>query len=224
MATGGLLLIAATITQTDADAAAPPRCYGAYATKWGGSGNDTLFGTTGNDVIVGLGGSDKIYGGGGNDIICGDTGNDLLVGGPGNDLIAGEEGADLLEGKTGKDRLRGFWGNDTLKGGPGDDTLEGGDGHNRNTNWGNDTLIGGSGKDTMRGSAGADLMTSAEDNRSRDLMDGYAGNDKLYAHDGKTNDIVRGRSGWDTCTIDIRPILPDDTMTGCELSNKPQGH
>ncbi|WP_326658733.1 hypothetical protein [Streptomyces canus] len=203
LAAGGVLaLVAATVAQGDVAAAATPQCYGRVVTVWGGPGNDTINTGPGNDVISGGGGSDQINGGGGNDVICGDDGNDYLVGGSGDDLIAGERGADFLKGEAGNDRLRGFQGKDLLWGGPGNDALEGGDGHNWSLNWGDDSLVGGTGADTMRGSAGKDVIDSRVDNRKRDLLFGYAGADRLYARDGKANDVVRGGDGRDFCTRD----------------------
>lgn len=211
------LLLVAAATAGPASAAAAPRCYGAYATHWGGPGNDEIHGSPGNDVIVGLGGSDRLFGEGGNDIICGGPGHDLLEGGPGNDLIAGNDGADRLSGDAGNDRLRGFAGNDVIWGGAGDDSLEGGDGHDWKANWGNDVLIGDTGNDIMKGSAGNDQINSftTDNPKAIDKLYGWGGNDKLYANDHAPGDVVSGGEGaGDLCLAD-----PGDHRFGCEVNN-----
>ncbi|WP_210588979.1 hypothetical protein [Streptomyces sp. GESEQ-35] len=72
-----VLALAATVaTETDA-AATPPRCYGAYATVWGGPGDGT------------------VNAGSGRDIICGD----------GHEAVASGADADFLRARAGNCRL-----------------------------------------------------------------------------------------------------------------------
>lgn len=67
----------------------------------------------------------------------------------------------------------------------------------------------------MRGSAGADLVNGTTDDDGRaDLLNGFGGNDSLYAHDGVRNDSVYGGDGYkDVCTGDLGEI-----KSGCELT------
>ncbi|MDA9020119.1 Ig-like domain-containing protein, partial [Flavimaricola sp.] len=99
------------------------------------------------------------------EVLDGGVGGDLISGLGGNDTLKGFAGSDVLDGGAGADQLNGGVGNDILRGGDGNDSLDGGDGA--------DELYGGDGDDDLRqGNGGAE--TSG-------LLDGGAGNDKLYA-------------------------------------------
>ncbi|ELP68937.1 calcium-binding protein [Streptomyces turgidiscabies] len=153
----------------------------AYATIYGGKGNDVLTGTSsevlygqdGNDRLVGGGGiwGAGAYGGAGNDVFTGcsvachgGAGNDTLTGSTdpdgnenslfgddGNDVLHGQAGANFLYGGKGNDRLYGGNDNDRLYGEQGNDTLYG--------EKGNDTLYGNSGNDVLHGGAGKDTLS-----------------------------------------------------------------
>ncbi|WP_405813854.1 calcium-binding protein [Streptomyces sp. NBC_01390] len=143
----------------------------AYATIYGGKGNDVLrgnasdvfYGQDGNDSISGGGGVWGLgsYGGAGNDTLTqcsyachGGAGNDSLTGGTDGDgdenTLYGDAGNDILHGKSGADVLYGGKGNDRLFGDQGNDKLYG--------NSGNDTLHGGPGTDTLSGGPGTDRL------------------------------------------------------------------
>ncbi|WP_327696361.1 calcium-binding protein [Streptomyces sp. NBC_00459] len=143
----------------------------AYATIYGGKGNDVLRGTSW-DVLYGQDGNDHLNGGGGvwglgadggagNDVLTGcstachgGAGNDSLTGGTDGDgdenALYGDAGNDVLRGKSGADFLYGGKGNDRLYGDTGNDTLYG--------NSGNDVLHGGPGRDTLSGGPGSDKV------------------------------------------------------------------
>jgi len=143
----------------------------AYATVYGGKGNDVLigngytvlYGQDGNDRTVGGGGvwGNGARGGAGNDVLTGcsvacygDAGNDSLTGDVDEDgadnTLNGGDGNDVLYGRSGDDVLYGGRGNDRLYGEKGNDTLWG--------NSGNDTLHGGPGTDRLSGGPGADRV------------------------------------------------------------------
>jgi hypothetical protein len=141
----------------------------AYASIYGGKGNDVLVGNN-SVVLYGQDGNDHLDGGGGVWSIgsFGGAGNDTLTGcseechgGSGNDTLTGtntgqsfglygDSGNDILHGKSGADVLYGGKGNDKLYGDHGDDKLYG--------NSGNDVLYGGQGKDTLSGGPGRDTV------------------------------------------------------------------
>ncbi|WP_105970419.1 calcium-binding protein [Streptomyces geranii] len=143
----------------------------AYATIYGGKGNDVLVGN-GYTVLYGQDGSDRTVGGGGVWGLgaWGGAGNDVQTGcsvacygGAGNDSLTGdvdEDGADnILNGGDGNDVLRGKSGDDVLYGGKGNDRLYGDAGND--TLWGNsgnDVLYGGAGKDKLSGGPGSDRV------------------------------------------------------------------
>jgi Ca2+-binding RTX toxin-like protein len=170
----------------------------------GGDGDDTLVagpgvdqvaGDAGNDVLDGGAGADAFAGGAGIDVVSyasrtkpvvvgigigrsndgerneqDDVGLDVegVVGGRGNDRIVGSRLANVLRGGAGKDVLDGGAGNDRLFGGPGDDQL-----------------AGRAGNDQLRGEAGNDQLdardASPRDRRFRELVDGGAGRDAVFA-------------------------------------------
>lgn len=139
----------------------------AYASVYGGDGNDVLrgsdsavfYGGNGNDRLVGGGGVWDLgpYGGPGNDTITGcatdcygGPGNDSLTGTDETNNLYGEDGNDTLHGKGDADSLYGGKGNDRLYGDQGNDTLFG--------NSGNDALYGGTGTDKLSGGPGTDKV------------------------------------------------------------------
>jgi serralysin len=141
----------------------------AYASVYGGRGDDVLLGT-GSDVLYGQDGNDRINGGGGVWAVgsFGGAGNDTLTGcayechgGSGNDTLTGTgTGQEFgLYGDSGDDTLYGGSGADVLCGGQGNDRLYGGDGNDRlYGNSGNDVLHGGRGKDALSGGPGRDRL------------------------------------------------------------------
>jgi Ca2+-binding RTX toxin-like protein len=150
---------------------------GAYASIYGGAGNDVLLGNN-SVVLYGEDGNDRTDGGGGvwwvgsfggrgNDTMTncvstcrGGAGNDSLTGGPSPEdfdanALFGDSGNDILRGKAGADLIRGGTGNDRIYGDQGDDRLYGEDGNDTiYGNSGNDTLYGGKGKDKLYGGPG----------------------------------------------------------------------
>lgn len=142
-----------------------PEDSSAYASIYGGAGDDVLhgnaavvlYGDDGNDRIDGGGGvwSVGAYGGAGDDTL---TGCDAEChGGDGDDDITGtatdqdfglygDDGDDVIHGGAGADSIYGGRGNDTLYGDSGDDTIYG--------NSGDDLLYGGAGTDTLSGGPG----------------------------------------------------------------------
>jgi Ca2+-binding RTX toxin-like protein len=173
-------------------------------TLTGGDGDDTLAagpgvdqvdGGAGNDVLDGGDGADALLGGDGIDVVSyasrtkpvivgigigrsndgernekDDIGVDVegVVGGRGNDRIVGSALANVLRGGSGNDVVDGGAGNDRLFGGPG-----------------NDRLTGRAGNDQLRGEAGSDQLdardASPRDRRFRELVDGGAGRDAVFA-------------------------------------------
>lgn len=143
----------------------------AYASIYGGTGNDVMLGN-GSVVLYGENGNDRIDGGGGvwglgsfggrgDDVLTGcayechgGADDDTLTGGPSEDLdqntLFGDSGNDVLRGRAGNDVLYGGKGHDRLYGDRGDDKLFG--------NSGNDTLYGGAGKDTLSGGPGRNKL------------------------------------------------------------------
>ncbi|MFF4351873.1 calcium-binding protein [Streptomyces sp. NPDC001530] len=141
----------------------------AYASIYGGKGNDVIKGN-GSDVLYGQDGNDRISGGGGVWSVgaFGGAGNDTLTGcayechgGAGNDSLTGtasgqefglygDDGNDVLHGKAGADLLYGGKGNDKLYGDSGNDKIYG--------NSGDDLLHGGQGTDTLSGGPGTDRV------------------------------------------------------------------
>jgi Ca2+-binding RTX toxin-like protein len=139
----------------------------AYASIYGGKGNDVLvgnrytelYGQDGSDRTVGGGGQwdNGASGGAGNDILTGcsvacdgDAGNDSLTGEANRNYLSGGDGNDILRGKSGNDVLYGGRGNDRLYGDQGNDVLWG--------NSGNDILHGGPGNDSLSGGPGTDKV------------------------------------------------------------------
>ncbi|MGW1671695.1 calcium-binding protein [Streptomyces sp. NPDC002324] len=139
----------------------------AYATIYGGTGDDILLGNR-SVVLHGENGDDRIEGGGGVWGLgsFGGRGNDTLTGcayachgGADRDTLTGGADSDGLHGDSGNDTLRGRGGDDALHGGKGDDTLYGEDGHDKlYGNSGNDVLYGGRGDDTLSGGPGRNRL------------------------------------------------------------------
>ena len=178
--------------------------------------------------------------------------NDVLAGGRGPDWLYGRDGNDRLSGRDGDDRLAGEAGADVLLGGPGQDTaayrsseagvivrLHAGTaqgGHAAGDSFGtatltvtdnrgntrtlevtdiehllgsahNDTLAGDGRANVLDGGAGDDRLYGGPDGGDDTLMGGE-GNDKLYG--GKGNDTLNGGPGRDT----LNGGPGDDTLAG----------
>lgn len=148
------------------------------ASRFTGSGKNTLTGGGGADVILGGSGPDSINGGGGNDLLTGGLGNDSLNGGTGTDRLRESGNVNFaltnstltglgtdaitsstielveLTGGVGDNRLNASaftFGSVTLNGGDGNDVLLGGGKA--------DSLIGGTGRDLLVGGVGIDNLT-----------------------------------------------------------------
>jgi Ca2+-binding RTX toxin-like protein len=174
-------------------AASDPRlmCFGKAATVVGTAGPDYLQEGP-DDVVIGLGGDDILLGG----TVCGGVGNDSLSGfwrvsshldgGVGDDIIRGEVGpSDVLLGGAGNDYL-----SDS-----GDTDYE--DSYDPGT-------------DVMKGGPGDDHIVSTS---GRNLIDGNAGNDRIYDYT-HVRTVISGGAGSDTidATLDnhgLNPYQPD---------------
>ncbi|HWW12161.1 MAG TPA: calcium-binding protein, partial [Brevundimonas sp.] len=131
----------------------------------------------------------------------GTVGVDQLIGTDGEDILSGLDGDDFLQGRNSNDRLDGGAGNDMLNGGMGDDIVDGGAGNdqlsdpgNPGEGGGNDILMGGDGNDTISvsrwggstdrvqlyGGDGADELNIIGDPGFSALLDGGAGDDRIY--------------------------------------------
>jgi len=126
-----------------------------------GQGHDTFTsqawrvgGSAHDDVVLGGSGDDQISGNGGNDRLRGGGGIDILTDGPGNDFLYGEAGNDTLWATQGRD---------VLKGGPGHDALD----------------SSGTTVDRLYGDDGDDKLADTVMGRSREVMDGGAGENEL---------------------------------------------
>jgi len=166
----------------------------------GSAGNDTLSGGKGLDQLTANDGDDRVYGGPGGDDIYANADNGEGVGA---DYYSGGDGPDWLtygsyftkgvtvdaDGVTGDDGAKGE--RDTvatdienITGGDGDDVLVGRPGNDRlNGGAGNDSLYGGGGKDDLDGDAGDDLVSSTDDDKVADSLNGGDGDDECLPGD-----------------------------------------
>jgi Ca2+-binding RTX toxin-like protein len=140
--------------------------------------------------------------------LSGTAGADVLIGTPGRDRISGRRGDDRIAGRAGADWVEAGHDADVVFGGEGKDVLFGGPGEDR--------LTGGAGADAIEGNAGDDVL-DARDPRGRrrlsdcvpcdpvparaDLVLGGAGNDHVFADDGRLDAINCG-SGFDRVRMD----------------------
>jgi Ca2+-binding RTX toxin-like protein len=192
----------------------------------GGAGADTLFGLAGDDVLAGGLGADTLIGGTGVDLasyagaasgvyaFVGDFGN--ATGEAAGDALFGMEGLrgsafdDILGMGAGQDWLFGGAGNDLLVGGAGGDTINGGAGSDTASyvtsavgvyaffgDFGNatgdavgDDLID---IENMTGSAFADILGM---DAGANILDGGAGNDRLFGLDGADTLIGGGADAF----------------------------
>lgn len=141
-------------------------------------------GTDGDNTIKGTKDTESLSGRGGNDTISGLNGSDSISGGPGNDKLWGGEPPPFVS-KSGNNSIRGGNGNDLVVGGFGSDTLHGGAG--------NDTVVEGpdedQSRDVMSGGAGDDLMSAAGVPASKDVISCGPGNDTVQAD--KVDDVAK---------------------------------
>jgi len=190
-----------SVVPTSGDLAADRIAGDFKASVDGTAGNDSIgFGYTDANGDVVTTGADVIYAGAGNDTVFAREGADLVFGGDGNDRLDGSFGNDTLRGGAGDDTLLAGWDSDLFDGGSGLDTYQiagtevEGFAFNINLATGSDTfgntytsietVLGGLGDDTVIGTD-----TTAE------LLDGGAGNDRLFGGGG--NDSLSGGSGND---------------------------
>ncbi|WP_437576468.1 calcium-binding protein [Sorangium sp. So ce887] len=122
----------------------------------------------------------------GNDSLVGFATADTASGGPGDDGLSGLGGDDVLSGDDGKDTLDGGDGDDRLNGGSGDDNLTG--------QSGNDVLDGGAGDDHFTGGAGNDTFVVGGMEGGTDLVDDFAGSNRLVLGADVTPEMVRVRN------------------------------
>ena len=187
-------------------AAAIPTCHGHRATIVANS--VVTHGTSGPDVIVGSAGADTIHGGGGNDLICAGEGADHVYGGRGNDRIYGQ-----LDGIRAVDEDGFERDGDHLYGGPGNDHLDAGTDTRPVDIVGIPDEISWSGSahgirvDLARGVAhgdGVDTFTGGTYTITATAHgDTVTGSDQADRIDtGAGPDVVHGRGGDDTVTVD----------------------
>ena len=167
-----------------------------------GDGDDRLghgFGTVlgsfirggdGNDRLDGADSADSLDGGAGDDRLQGASNDDVLNGGPGDDVFLTnhlETGNDVKNGGDGNDHIIGYRdpGNDVYSGGAGVDLLD-----FRGTSAGVTVRLDGAANDgpageadnagtdieNLKGGSGSDTLVGAS---SRNLIEGFAGNDTL---------------------------------------------
>ncbi|KAB2927326.1 MAG: hypothetical protein F9K24_22725, partial [Leptonema illini] len=189
----------------------------------GGTGDDSLSGGTGDDILAGGDGDDAFYGDEGADTVDGGPGRDRIdycgssagilinlqtgvctggdaegdvlinmedvLGTPYSDVLIGNEGDNLLRGLGGRefngesDTIRGEGGADEIHG---VGLLDGGAGND--LVYGSGFLFGGVGNDQL-------IARSQWSYRTRNELDGGAGDDVLTGHNG--HDLLRGGEGDD---------------------------
>ena len=145
----------------------------------GGSHQDRLIGSDAANRLYGQAGDDLIFAGAGNDLVLGGTGADLIVGGEGRDVILGGDGNDLIYGdsQADHDEARNFRQNAAAE-----HIGEVGEG-------------GSEGNAPSGDAAPPDEDTDEADFAYGDLIQGGAGNDRIFA--GRGNDVVSGGYGSD---------------------------
>lgn len=148
-------------------------------TAWNFSGFDPNGGAVAGETFNGTAEIDRLYGTGGDDIMNGLDGDDFMQGRNGNDRIEGGAGNDVLGGGNGDDTLLGGAGNDNLGDGEGagNDIYDGGEG--------NDYIsairsVGSTNHVQMYGGDGADELHINGDPGFSALLDGGAGDDRIY--------------------------------------------
>ena len=190
---------------------------------YGGAGDDSLSGGTGDDILAGGDGDDAFYGDEGADTVDGGPGRDRIdycdssagilinlqtgvgtggdaegdvlinmedvLGTPYSDVLVGNEGDNLLRGLGGRE----FNGeSDTIRGGGGVDEIHGvgllDGGAGNDMVYGSGFLLGGGGNDQL-------IARSQWSYRTRNELDGGAGDDVLTGHNG--HDLLRGGEGDD---------------------------
>jgi Ca2+-binding RTX toxin-like protein len=190
---------------------------------FGSNGDDVADGSALNDTLRGFNGSDDLFGNGGDDALSGGNGFDFIFGGDGNDTLSGNGGGDQMGGDAGDDLLFGGGSNDFMDGGNGNDTLYGGNGNDflfgdeyprigtADAANGNDLLVGGNGFDRLAGNGGLDTFIGGlgndtildydlalYDGPNASLVDGGAGNDRIFVDGGST---ITGGTGEDLIYI-----------------------
>ena len=165
---------------------------GAFASAYGGDGNDTLAGGgSGNNSLWGGDGHDQLYGWGGNSVLIGGNGNDLLVSDQGDTLLGGD-GADTMVSSADADSLDGGAGHDLLSYAAsfGPVTVNLATGSASGGDAAGDIFANMEG---VIGSGGNDSLTAADG--GSDLYGG-GGNDTLIG--GIGNDTLEGGTGADS--------------------------
>ncbi len=192
-----------------------------------GEGNDLVLGGNAGEGLRGGFGDDVVRGNGRGDGLSGGPGDDVLVGGPGNDWFDGDSlGADVLDGGAGDGDIAEYTYSPgsvvvTLDNRPGDGVAGENDNVRRTVevvygsmypdrivgngrandllgNHGRDVLVGRGGDDFLWGGFHADILRPGS---GRDGVDGYRGDDTIYARDG-ARDRLHGGEGRDRARID----------------------
>lgn len=160
-----------------------------------------------------IGDSDTLYGGEDTDWLFGGAKPDTLLGGDGADYIAAGEGDDVaVSGGLGRDYVRGNTGDDELHGDEGNDVLEGNDGNDRlygdAFDNGNATAVPEDQRQIIQGGAGHDILFAwagdsgaAERDLVGEFIYGNSGNDQLFG--SQRRDWLDGGSGNDAIFGDI---------------------
>lgn len=154
----------------------------------------TVEGQPGENLIAGTDGNDTLYGFSDNDTIIAGAGDDFALGGQGDDLIFLGEGDDQMYGFIGSQL-----GDDTISGGSGNDAIL--------DSFGSNQIFGGDGDDQIYGQGSIDDGTPPETTSTPDFIDGGAGADVIFSHDG---DTVVGGAGNDLINVIRNDALPFD--------------
>ena len=165
-------------------------------TAFGGSAADLLAGSADADVLVGDGGDDSVLGGGGDDVLTGGAGNDLIVGGVGIDRITETIPKALAITLTNVSLVGGTDTGVDLLNGVESASLTGGAGNDvikaNKFTLGSVMLDGAAGNDKLYGGTQGDLLLGGD---GKDLLVGGAGNDTFTG--GRGNDVLNGGAGDD---------------------------
>jgi Ca2+-binding RTX toxin-like protein len=155
-----------------------------------GTGNDLANKLTGNDAanaLDGQGGDDRLYG---------KDGDDALFGGEGNDILTGGAGADAMTGGVGDDTYYVDDGGDTAieAAGEGSDRVSSTISFALGANIENLSLTGTAAID----GTGNELANTLAANEAANVLDGGAGNDRLYGKEGSDTYLLARGTGSDT--------------------------
>jgi Ca2+-binding RTX toxin-like protein len=168
----------------------------------GGAGRNKLYGMLGDDILYGGADNDIIYGDAkregvndGGDTIYAGAGKDIVYAGGGNDLIYMDAGADKIYGGSGIDTIS--YANETSK------IIA-----NINTQDGTDASGARDSLSSIENVIGSDFADTITGSREDNVLDGGAGDDKIFGHLG--NDIINSGDGDDFVYGDLKSQTNED--------------